>query len=67
MKKNYADFTVGVTEARNNFKKLTTEARGKTIALLQANKPIAYIVPTEVYETMVDELAEKQTKLKSDS
>ena len=56
MKRNYAGLTIGITEAVKNFRKTIDSSNGQPIALLQANKPIAYIVPTETYEQMVDEL-----------
>lgn len=58
MKKNYADLTIGITEAIKNLRKAIDEASGKPIALLQSNKPIAYIVPVETYEQMQEEFLE---------
>ena len=55
--KIHADYTVSITELKKNPQALIDNAHGETIALLNRNKPTAYIIPAETYEQLL-ELAE---------
>lgn len=55
--KIHASYTVSITELKKNPQALINDARGEAIALLNRNKPTAYIIPAETYEELM-ELAE---------
>jgi antitoxin StbD len=55
--KIHADYTVSITDLKKNPQALINMARGEAIALLNRNKPTAYIIPAETYEKLI-ELAE---------
>ncbi len=55
--KIYAGYTASITELKRNPQALINDAKGEPIALLNHNRPTAYIVPAETYEELM-ELAE---------
>jgi antitoxin StbD len=55
--KIHADYAVSITELKKNPQALIDNAHGEAIALLNRNKPTAYIIPAETYEKLM-ELAE---------
>jgi len=55
--KIYADLAVSISELKRNPQALIDNAHGEAIALLNRNKPTAYIIPSETYEWLL-ELAE---------
>ena len=61
IQKNYAPFSIGVTEARSELTKAIEEANNQPIALMYQNKIKAYIVPASLYENMVDELERRKS------
>lgn len=52
--KIHADYTVSITDLKRNPQALINNAGGEIIALLNRNKPTAYIVPAETYERLMD-------------
>ena len=52
--KIYADFAVSISELKRNPQALIDNAHGEAIALLNRNKPTAYIIPAETYEKLMD-------------
>ena len=54
----HADYAVSITELKKNPQALIDNAHGETIALLNRNKPTAYIIPAKTYERLMD-LAEE--------
>jgi len=50
----HADYTVSITELKKNPQALIDNAHGEAIALLNRNKPTAYIIPAETYENLMD-------------
>ncbi|MBN2123005.1 MAG: type II toxin-antitoxin system Phd/YefM family antitoxin [Deltaproteobacteria bacterium] len=50
----HADYTVSITDLKRNPQALINNAGGETIALLNRNRPTAYIVPAETYERLMD-------------
>jgi antitoxin StbD len=52
--KIYADYTVSITELKKNPQALIDNAHGEAIALLNRNKPTAYIIPAATYERLMD-------------
>lgn len=55
--KIHADLSVSISELKRNPQAIIDDADGEAIALLNRNKPTAYIVPAETYEELL-ELAE---------
>ncbi len=52
--KIHADYSVSITDLKRNPQALINNAGGEIIALLNRNKPTAYIVPAETYEQLMD-------------
>ena len=57
LKKIHAGLAVSISELKRNPQAVIDDARGEAIALLNRNKPTAYIIPAETYE-MLMEMAE---------
>ena len=51
--KIHADLSVSISELKRNPQAIIDDANGKAIALLNHNKPTAYIVPAETYERLM--------------
>ena len=51
--KIHADYSVSITDLKRNPQALINNAGGEIIALLNRNKPTAYIVPAETYERLM--------------
>ncbi|WP_416307364.1 type II toxin-antitoxin system Phd/YefM family antitoxin [Neptunicella sp. SCSIO 80796] len=56
MKQILADCSASISELKKNPTALLNEADGSAIAILNHNKPTAYLVPAETYEWMMDVL-----------
>ncbi len=54
MRQVLADFSVSISELKKNPSSLLTQASGSPIAILNHNKPAAYLVPAETYEALMD-------------
>ena len=52
--KIYAELTASISDMKRNPQALIDSAHGETIALLNRNKPTAYIVPAKTYEMLMD-------------
>lgn len=52
--KIHADLSVSISELKRNPQAIIDDAKGKAIALLNHNKPTAYIVPAETYERLME-------------
>jgi len=52
--KIHADYTVSITDLKKNPQALIDNAHGEAIALLNRNKPTAYIIPAAIYEKLMD-------------
>lgn len=55
-----ADLSVSISELKKNPSSLLTLANGSPIAVLNHNKPAAYLVPAETYEAMMDLLEDAE-------
>ena len=55
--KIYANYTVSISQLKRNPQALIDDAHGDIIALLNRNRPTAYIVPAETFDRLM-ELAE---------
>ncbi len=56
MRQVLADYSVSISELKRNPTALINEADGSAIAILNHNKPAAYLVPAETYELLMDML-----------
>lgn len=64
MRQVLADCSASISELKKNPTALLNEADGAAIAILNHNKPTAYLVPAEVYEFLMDQLDDYElTKL----
>ena len=64
MRKVLADYSASISELKKTPTALLNEADGSAIAILNHNKPTAYLVPAEMYEFLMDQLDDYElTKL----
>ena len=64
MKQVLADYSASISELKKNPTALLNEADGEAIAILNHNTPMAYLVPAETYELIMDMLDDYElTKL----
>ena len=54
MRQVLADCSASISELKKNPTALLNEADGSAIAILNHNKPTAYLVPAETYEWLMD-------------
>ena len=54
MKRIYANFTASITGLKQSPTRLLELAGNEPIAILDHNKPCAYLVPAELYEQMME-------------
>lgn len=52
----HAKLSTSISEFKKNPSALLAQADGETVALLNHNKPTAYIVPAQTYEIMLEAL-----------
>ena len=58
MRQILADCSASISELKKNPTSLLTEADGSAIAILNHNKPTAYLVPAETYEWLMNVLGD---------
>lgn len=51
-----APFSASISELKKNPTALLKQAQGETIAILSHNLPIAYLVPADVYQQLLEKL-----------
>ncbi len=56
MRQVLANCSASISELKKNPTALLNEADGAAIAILNRNKPAAYLVPAETYEYLIDML-----------
>ncbi|QEQ96601.1 type II toxin-antitoxin system Phd/YefM family antitoxin [Neptunomonas concharum] len=56
MRQVLADCSASISELKKNPTALLNEADGSAIAILNHNKPAAYLVPAETYELLIEML-----------
>ena len=54
MRQVLADFSVSISELKKNPSALLVQASGSPIAVLNHNKPAAYLIPAETYEVLME-------------
>ena len=52
----FADTCVSVTELKRNYTKILQQAAEQPVAVLNHNRPEAYLLPAALYERMLDML-----------
>ena len=50
----FADTCVSVTELKRNYTKILQQAEQQPVAVLNHNRPEAYLLPAALYERMLD-------------
>ena len=53
-----ANYTTSISELKKSPSSIIENANGESIAILNHNRPSAYLVPSEVYEKMMEMLDE---------
>jgi len=56
MKSILATCSASISELKKNPSALILESDGSPIAILNHNKPTAYLIPAETYEAMIEQL-----------
>ncbi|MCK9392078.1 MAG: type II toxin-antitoxin system Phd/YefM family antitoxin [Syntrophales bacterium] len=56
MKAVLANCSASISELKKNPSALIEQAEGEPIAILNHNKPTAYLVPAETYEQLIEKL-----------
>ncbi|MGD9209827.1 MAG: type II toxin-antitoxin system Phd/YefM family antitoxin [Desulfobacteraceae bacterium] len=52
--KIHANLSVSISELKRNPQAIIDDAHGEAIALLNRNKPTAYIIPAKTYEMLLE-------------
>jgi antitoxin StbD len=60
MKAVLANCSVSISELKKNPSALIDQAEGEPIAILNHNKPTAYLIPAETYEQLLEKLEDYQ-------
>ena len=63
MKNILADCSASISELKKNPSALIEQADGEPIAILNHNKPTAYLIPAETYELLMERLEDYQLGL----
>ena len=58
----HADMTVSVTELKRNFAGILASAQGNPVAVLNHNKPEAYLIPARHYEQLLSRLEDAEDR-----
>jgi len=56
MERLYARASVSISDLKKNPSRIIHEAEGTPVAILNHNKPSAYLVPAEAFETLMKKL-----------
>ncbi|PPD22177.1 MAG: antitoxin [Methylomonas sp.] len=56
MQQILASFSASISELKKNPTALLNKAEGEAIAILNHNLPTAYLVPADVYESLIEKL-----------
>ena len=58
----HADMTVSVTELKRNFAGILASAQGNPVAVLNHNKPEAYLIPARHHEQLLSRLEDAEDR-----
>lgn len=62
MERVYARASVGISELKKNPSRIIQDAAGTPVAILNHNKPSAYLVPAETFEALIQRLEQCETR-----
>lgn len=60
MKSVLANCSASISELKRNPSALIDQSEGEPIAILNHNKPTAYLIPAETYEALLDSIEDYQ-------
>jgi antitoxin StbD len=60
MKQILASYSASISELKKNPTALLNAAEGSPIAILNHNKPAAYLIPAETYEALLEKLEDSE-------
>ncbi len=60
MKQVLSSYSASISELKKNPTALLNEAEGSPIAILNHNRPAAYLIPAETYEWLMDKLEDAE-------
>ena len=60
MKAVLANCSASISELKRNPTALIDQAEGEPVAILNHNKPTAYLIPAETYEALLDSIEDYQ-------
>jgi antitoxin StbD len=56
----HAEYSTSITDLKRNPAAILDQADGEPIAILSHNKPVAYLIPSETYELMLEKLEDRE-------
>lgn len=56
----HAYYSASVTELKKNPSALVDNAQGSPVAIMNHNRPMAYLIPAETYEAMLEYLEDQE-------
>ena len=60
MNRVYANYSVSVSELKKNPSAVLKDSGGESVAILNHNKPTAYLIPAETYEELLESIEDYQ-------
>ncbi len=60
MEQILSKYTASISELKKNPTALLREAAGEPVAILNHNRPAAYLVPADVYESMLEAIEDQE-------
>ena len=63
MKAVLANCSASISELKSNIRALIDQSEGEPIAILNHNRPTAYLIPAETYEELMERLEDYQLGL----
>ncbi len=60
MREVLADYSVSITELKKNPSALLSQASGSPIAVLNHNRPAAYLIPAETWAALMDMIEDQE-------
>ena len=60
MKTIFANYSASISELKKNPSALIEQSEGQPVAILNHNKPTAYLIPAETYEMLLEKIEDYQ-------
>jgi antitoxin StbD len=60
MESVFANYSASISELKKNPSSLIEQSDGEPIAILNHNKPTAYLIPAETYEKLLEKIEDYQ-------